>query len=229
MKKTLLTIFSLAAISLAGVNGQTIVGFNLAGTTTDPWAASTVADNLTMTSGLNRVGLGASSSASAFGSNGWNITDTFNESDDYLTFSFTPNVGYQVSITELSWTRLNGSSTGPGTGRWGYRIGNSGSFTLQDTFLISGTTTNAAGAWSSIGIVDATDTVEFRFWAFGATSIGGGTSANAGGVTYRSTNASNDDLVVNGSVTAVPEPSTVAFLGFSALGLCFYLWRRRRA
>jgi hypothetical protein len=226
MKKTLLTIFSLAAISLAGVNGQTIVGFNLAGTTTDPLAASTVADNLTMTSGLNRVGLVASATANAFGSNGWNITNDFIEGDQYISFSLTPDSGYHVSITELSWARINGSGTAPATGRWGYRIG-SGAFTLQNTFNI--TLTNAAGAWTGINIVNATDTVEFRFWAFGATSINGGNSASGGGVTYRSTNASNDDLVVNGSVTAVPEPSTIAFLGFSALGLCFYLWRRRRA
>jgi hypothetical protein len=224
MKKTLLTILSLAAISLAGVNAQ-IVGFDLSGNLTTPLAPTTLESNLANTGGLNRVGLGASSNTNAIGSNGWNLTNTLNESDDYLTFSFTPNSGYQVSITELSWTRLNASNTAPGTGRWGYRIG-SGSFTLQDTFAI--TFANAAGSWTNVGIVNATDTVEFRFWAYGAVSVNGSTSAGTGGVTYRNS-AVGDDLVVNGSVTAVPEPSTVAFLGFSALGLCFYLWRRRRA
>ena len=224
MKKTLLTILSLAAISLAGVNAQ-IVGFDFAGTTSAPWAPNTVDGNLTMTSGLTRVGLTEGATSSAFGSGGWNITNTLNESDDYISFSFTPTAGYQVSITELSWTRLNASGTAPGTGRWGYSIGG-GAFTLQDTFAVPFAST--AGNWATIGIVNATESVEFRFWAYGATSVNAGTPGSAGSVRYNNSVA-GDDLVVNGSVTAVPEPSTVAFLGFSALGLCFYLWRRRRA
>jgi hypothetical protein len=225
MKKTFLTLLGLAAFSLAGVNAQTVVAaFDLAGTTTDPQSYSTLNENLTSVSGLSRVGLGASSSINSFGSNGWNITNTFNESDDYLTFSFSVNPGFQVSITELSWTALNGSSTGPGTTRWGYRIG-SGEFTLQNTF--TPTATNTAGSWSGINITDATETIEFRFWAYGTTSIGGGTSGTGGTVRYN--NTAGEDLVLNGTVTAVPEPSTIAFLGFASLGLCFMLWRRRRA
>jgi hypothetical protein len=202
---------------------ETIVGFEFAGATTDPLPANTIAENITLLSGLNRVGLGASSSANAFGSNGWNITDTFNEADKYIAFSLSVDPGYMVTLTELSWTRLNASNTAPGTGRWGYSI-NGGSFVLQDTFAI--TFANAAGVWDSLDIVDATGSIEFRFWAFGTTSVNGGSSAGAGGVTYR--NIAGEDLVLNGSVALVPEPSTYALLALSGLALAGYAARRRQ-
>lgn len=130
-----------------------------------------------------------------------------------------------VTITSLEWARLNGSNTGPGEGRWGYSI-DGGVFTLQDSFAI--TFANASGSWSDIGIVDATGPIEFRFWAFGATSIGGGTSAAAGSVAYRNAAVAGDDLVLNGSVAVVPEPSTLGLLGLAGLGLAAHVFRRRR-
>ena len=219
---------SIAAILLLPVSlwsqvTETIVGFDFAGTTTDPEPANTIAENITLLSGLNRVGLGASSTSNAFGSNGWN-TGTFNASDDYISFSLSVDSGYMVTLTELSWTRLNASNTAPGTGRWGYSI-NSGSFVLQDTFAI--TSANAAGAWDTIVITDVTGNIEFRFWAFGATSVNGGASAAGGGVTYRNSIVGND-LVLNGSVALVPEPSTYALLALSGLALAGYAARRRR-
>jgi len=222
MKKALLT--GLCAFALSTVShAQTLVGFDFAGTTTDPLAAATVASDISVSSGLTRVDLGASSSANAFGSNGWNITG-FDESTDYISFSLAPDAGYMVSVTSLEWTRLNASNTAPGQGRWGYSIGG-GAFTLQDPFAI--TLANAAGSWSGIGIVDATASIEFRFWAFGATSVNGGTSATTGGVTFRNSVA-GDDLVLNGSVSVVPEPSTLGLLTLAGLGLAAHVLRRRR-
>jgi len=203
---------------------ETIVGFDFAGTTTDPQPANTIAENITLLSGLNRVGLVSSATANAFGSNGWNITNTLDEGDDYISFSLSVDPGYMVSLSELSWTRLNASGTAPNTGRWGYSI-NGGSFVLQDTFAI--TFANAAGAWDTLNIVDATGNIEFRFWAYGATSVNGGTSATGGGVTYRNSVA-GDDLVLNGSVALVPEPSTYALLSLAGLALAGYAARRRQ-
>jgi hypothetical protein len=228
MKKTLLAVLGLAAISLAGVNGQ-VLSWDMQGVAGNSTSALApfVATNLETTGGLNtltRTGLTPVTSANTFNSNNWNITDTFDESNKYLSFSLTPSSGFQITATNLSYA-LNGTNTGPNTGRWGYKIG-SGSFVLQDTFTLANPAPSSLSTWTFTEFT-TTETVEFRFWAYGSTSISGGTSATGGGV--RVTNITGNDLVLNGSVTAVPEPSTIAFMGFSALGLCFYLWRRRRA
>jgi hypothetical protein len=203
---------------------ETIVGFEFAGTTTDPLPANTIAENISLVSGLNRVGLGASSASNNFGSNGWNITDTLDEGDDYITFSLSVDPDYMVSLDSLSWTRLSATNTAPGTGRWGYSI-NGGSFVLQDTFAIA--FANTAGSWDTIDIVDATGTIEFRFWAYGAASVNGGTSQTGGTVNFRNS-VVGDDLVLNGSVALVPEPSTYALLSLAALATAGYVVRRRR-
>jgi len=130
-----------------------------------------------------------------------------------------------LTMTSLSWTRLNGSNTAPGTGRWGYSV-NGGAFELQDPFAI--TLSNAAGSWNLSGADNLTGSIEFRFWAYGATSVNGGTSLSAGGVTFRNTSLVNDELVLNGTVSVVPEPSTYVLLALAAAGFGGYVIRRRR-
>jgi len=202
---------------------ETIVGFDFAGTTTDPQSANTIAENISLLSGLNRVGLLASSSANNFGSNSWN-TGAFNESNQYITFSLSVDPGYMVSLDSLSWTRISATNTAPGTGRWGYSI-NGGSFVLQDTFAIP--FANTAGSWDTLDIVDATGTIEFRFWAYGSVSVNNGTSQTGGSVNFRNS-VVGDDLVLNGSVALVPEPSTYALLSLAGLALAGYAARRRQ-
>jgi hypothetical protein len=228
MKKILITILGLTALSLAGINGQ-ILSWNMlgvAGNSTTVTAQS-IASNLETTSGLNRLsraGLNAAPLSNAFNSNNWNVTSTFDESNKYISFSLTPISGFQITATNLSYA-INGTTTAPNTGRWGYKVG-SASFVLQDPFSLANPAPSLT-TWSFTEFT-TTETVEFRFWAFSGTNIAGtGTPASGGAV--RVPNITGDDLVLNGSVTAVPEPSTIAFLGFASLGLCFFLWRRRRA
>jgi hypothetical protein len=224
MKKLLAILSLTTAMFATAAQAQALLGFDFAGTTTDPQPANLLTSNITSVQGLSRVGLGTPSTSNNFGSNGWNITDTFNEGNDYIAFSLSVDSGYQISLTDLTWTRLNASSTGPGTGRWGYSV-NGGAFVLQDTFAI--TTSSASGSWSSIGLTDATGTIEFRFWAYGTVSAGGGASATAGSVNYRNSVA-GDDLVLNGSVSVIPEPSTYTLLALAAAGFGGYVIRRRR-
>jgi hypothetical protein len=229
MKKILIAVLGLTALSLAGVNGQ-ILSWNMqgvAGNSTTVTAQS-IASNLETTSGLNtlsRTGLNAAPVSNAFNSNNWNVTSTFDESNKYISFSLTPISGFQITATNLSYA-INGTTTAPNTGRWGYKVG-SASFVLQNPFSL----TNPAPSLTTWSFTEftTTETVEFRFWAFSDTNIAstGAPSASTGAV--RVVNIAGNDLVLNGSVTAVPEPSTIAFLGFASLGLCFFLWRRRRA
>jgi len=223
--KKLIYLAALIAFPASVWSQEVIIGFDFAGTTTDPLAANTVANNITSTAGdgLSRVGLVASASANAFGSNGWNTTG-FGEGDDYITFSLTVDPGYMLTMSSLSWTRLSASNTAPGTGRWGYSVGG-GAFVLQDPFAVP--FANTAGSWTISGAEDLTGSIEFRFWAYGATSVNGGTSQTAGGVTYRNS-VVGDDLVLNGTVSVVPEPSTYTLLALAAAGFGGYVIRRRR-
>lgn len=221
MKKSLslLALVAIVAVSQADV----IVGFDMAGTTTDPLAANTLDANVTLNAGLARTGLGTPSSANNFGSNGWNVTDVFSPDDDYISFSLTPDEGFQLTLTDISWNRINASSTGPGNGRWGYSIGGD-AWVYQTDFAI--TTANAAGSWDFVDVENVTEEVEFRFWAYGATSAGGGTSAGTGSVNYRN-GAAGDDLVLNGSVSVVPEPSVLALLSLGGIAVLRFSRRRK--
>jgi hypothetical protein len=222
MKKLLVIIC--AASFVVSLNADVIVGFDLAGTTTDPLTANTVAANVTVNQGLARVDLVNSSSANAFGSNGWNISNTFNTDTDYISFSLTAASGYQLNLTDISWTRLNASNTAPNNGAWGYRIG-TGSWVVQSpAFAI--TLANASGAWNFDDISGVTDTVEFRFWAYGATAVNGGTSQAGGGVTFRNS-VVGDDLVLNGTVTVVPEPGVLSLLSLGAIAALRFSRRRK--
>jgi hypothetical protein len=59
--------------------------------------------------------------------------------------------------------------------------------------------------------------VEFRFWAYGTNSIYNTTSLIGG--TTRINNIAGNDLILNGTVTAVPEPSTLSMIGLGLFGM----------
>jgi hypothetical protein len=226
MKRILAVV---AAVALGAHTARTdiILAWEISG---DSSPEGTVAD--TIIAGINTggslnaltsVGLGITSTANSFSRNGWNLTDTFSESDDYVTFTLQPTSGNQLTLTSLDF-KINGSGSNPNNGRWGYSIGG-GSFVLQPTFTIS--TTLALATWDFADFT-TTQSVEFRFWSFGAgNSSGGGASASTGTVRVPGNTAGND-LVLNGTVTAIPEPGTFALLGLGALGLWMF-GRRRRA
>ncbi len=70
------------------------------------------------------------------------------------------------------------------------------------------------------GISDVAVQTTFRLYAFGATNSAG----NAG--FDRATSGVNPNVILNGSVTAVPEPSSLALLGVGTLAVVTY--RRRQ-
>lgn len=194
-------------ISSRGLHAATLLGWDISG---DNSPATTTADivesNLDLTAGLNtltRTGLTLTSANNSFNSNNWNITNTFDENNKYLSFSLLPSSGYKLTIESLSYV-VNGSNTAPGTGRWGFRVGNSGSFTLQNTFAMTFALPTSAAIWDFADF-EATESVEFRFWVYGTSSINLSTSATGGAA--RIGNIAGNDLVLNGSVTVIPEPS----------------------
>lgn len=202
----------------------TILGWDVSGTNSSTsLGATTISSGLDTTgfNSLSRNGVTYSSAGNAFSSNSWNITDTFNASDDYLSFSLSPSTGNSLVLKQVSFAS-NGSNTGPATFRMGYSI-NGGAFVLSSTYTTTASITAKVWDFADVAISD-TDTVEFRFWAYGATSINGGASAAAG--TYRLGNLAGNDLVLTG----VPEPMTYGVGVAGLLGLiAFARFRRARA
>lgn len=190
-------------------------------------ADSVVNAALDTTAGLNtlsRTGVGQATGANSFNGNQWNLTDTFNTADDYFSFSLSPGAGQTISLSSLDYA-VNGSNTGPGNGRWGYSL-NGGAFTLQTAFSILNPQPSSLSSWDFSDFdVTESDTVEFRFWAYGATSVNGGTPSSAGTSRIANLTGAGDDLVLNGTV--IPEPGSMAFMGLGALGMWAFSRRRR--
>jgi hypothetical protein len=185
--------------------------------------ANTPAGNLTGVPVLSRGGgLLGNSAANSFGGTNWNNTATFDQTKSYYTFTVTPAGGFQLNLTTLQYT-VNGSGTLPNTGQWGYSTDGGTTFTLQTAFTIP----QAGGALSTWDFADfgSSSAVEFRFWAWGTTAINSVNGAAVGG-SGRIFNTSGNDLVLNGSVDVIPEPSTLSLIGFGILGMVAFARRR---
>ncbi|MFQ3671739.1 MAG: PEP-CTERM sorting domain-containing protein [Verrucomicrobiia bacterium] len=219
MKKTILLTFAGTLLAIGSVHAQ-IATWDVQGTGTSNntgYAAGFVAPNADA-SGLGRTTVNWVNAGNSFNSNNWNL-GAFDETTNYINFTITPDAGYEITYTSLQFA-MNGSNTAPQQGRWGYRIG-SGSFTTFD-FTLTNPAPTSLQTWNFTDFT-TDQVVEFRFWAFGSTSINGGTSATGG--TVRIANISGNDLILNGSVALIPEPSTYALL---ALGLGALIFLRRR-
>jgi hypothetical protein len=175
-----------------------------------------------VTTGLNAStltrgsGLTATNNAQRFNAENWS-TGTL-DATKYFEFTISAQTGYQFGVTSIDLTHQR-SGTGPVTftlrSSTDNYTSNLGSVTIGDV------TTTQASSFSSITLT-ALSTVTFR--VFGSSAEGAGGSWGIGD----SSTASANDLVINGAVSAVPEPSTyAAILGaITLVGTAFY--RRKR-
>lgn len=236
MKKYLVTlgvIVAGAAVPAFAAPPQSPIYWELTGTTSPSGSldASYSSPNLDAAAGYNqlsRTGLTYVPSSNSFNSNGWN-TGAFDESTDYISFRVKPQDGYQITVTGLNYG-IKGTNTAPGTGAWGYRVGTD-SFILQPGFAIAEYFPWEEGTGSTAfwDITDFTTTseVEFRFWAYGTTAVNYPAPAPYSWGEVQVANVQGIDLMVNGSVTAVPEPSVMA-LAAGGLGALVVALRRRK-
>jgi hypothetical protein len=171
--------------------------------------------------------------------NGWggNGLDTSSEANaitagDFATFAIAAQSGNTVSFTTISAYNVRRSSTGPTMGIWQYQVGG-GAFTDIGSAITWGTdnmpTGNSQNAIDLSGIsnlqnVAAGTTVTFRLVDWGASSASSGNW-------YINNFQSGDDLQIQGTVSAIPEPAgwgLISALGL--LGLCgVSTWRKQRA
>jgi hypothetical protein len=221
------SLLFLAALGLAGasaradvilayeVDGLTGTTLNLIPAVLDP--------DLTGGTLTRGVGLGATSATAGYSSSAWNITDTFDPDVDFLSVTLDADPGYMLGVNSITY-RMTATSTAPNQARWGYSI-DGGAWTYQTPYTISSATAGGAdNAWTDIGLSSVTAPVEFRFWVWGTTQADGDGAAATGG-TVRIRNLAGNDLVFDGTVEAIPEPSSL-LLGLLA-GLVLFALRRK--
>lgn len=151
----------------------------------------------------------------------------------YFSIQFEAQAGYQMSLTSLdlllyqtsfmAGTGVNGGSAGGAD----FAIYSSiGGFTAGNEIY---SYSLASGAYSVFnvdltgGSFDNLTNVEFRIYAKGATG-------NSNGFYIGKLNTSDglDDIVLNGSISTVPEPSTYALIALGAIALMSGAAYRRR-
>lgn len=194
--------------------------------------ATSVAANLQSGSGYNaltRNGVIYSSAANSFNSSNWtNSASLDTTSANSISFTLAALPGYQVTVSSLQFA-MWGSSTAPKNGVWAYRIDN-GAYTTLGTTTLGSTASSLASLDFGSGVtVTSTQSITLAFFAYGTGTAGsiGGTSAVGSSGTVRVGNITGNDLVLNGSVTAVPEPSTYAAI-FGTVAVAVAILRRWR-
>ena len=211
---------------IAGAEAQAqIAAWEIAGTsavTSNPKPAGTLGDFIDSANLTLGAGITASSAADTFGGSGFNSTALASAitGDQYLSFTLTPTTGYAVSFTSLSLlsgvstatTSFHGEVLSSATGF------NSGASLHSYSFSSTSAPLQSITLSGVSALQNVTGPVEFRIYGWRDT---GGTS------TFRLRSLTGNDLVLNGTVSAVPEPTTYAAI-LGALTLAGVVMHRRR-
>ncbi len=172
-----------------------------------------VGGNLTRGSGLI-ASTGGLNGINSFSSTGWNSLTN----QDYVSFGFQVNPGYQATVGTVQF-RTNAENSAPA---------NIGLFSSQDAFgtavasfgILSGNATYWTLDTSTLQQVSGA--IEFRLYATNSNSIGGGIVSENGALMFGNFAVGRDAqfFQVNGTIAAVPEPTTIAmFLTIASIYL----------
>lgn len=244
--KKILGIVSLAlllVVNASQVNAALVAGWDfdpqVGGTGVwgpSPLAASSVNADVTV-GGLTRgsgilTPAGSAAAANAWGGTGWNDSTSAATSianGDFITFAVTADVGSAVSFTSIDAYNVRRSATGASTGQWQYSVGG-GAFTDIGSAITWGAVTTFAGNPQALinlsgiaALQNVTDTVTFRLLNWGGTSAGGTWYLND------PTGTPGNDFIVSGTISAVPEPTSMLLASIAGVSGGYGAWRRRKA
>jgi autotransporter-associated beta strand protein len=211
----------------AGGSVVTLAGWDFAGLSnygSSPYAAGTVASNVTV-GGLTRAaGVSTNGTAAA---NGWGGSDmqgvdfaTAISANDFITFTLTGNGSNALSIDSIGAYNVRRSGTGPTTGQWQFSTDGT-TYTDIGTAIVWGSGTTAAGnAQSSITLnstaalqnVAGGSTVTFRLALWGASGAG---------TWYLNNSTVGDDFTLRGTVGSSAATGS-ATLGLNTAGTATY-------
>lgn len=210
MKITPLTVFFLSATF---VRSAQLLTFDFAGNAGDELTAGSNANALGVQSSTMSRGsaLLSNGGVDSFNARAWSTSDVLYE-NAYFEFTVNAAAGYQVTVNNIEIPQHQRSLTGPVS--FSLRHNLDGYASDLATFSNGDVTNQRNNTFEFADIHDVTS-VTFRIYGYEA----GGSQG-----TWRLGPGAGNDLVVNGTVNPIPEPSSAVL----ALAGFFVFVRRRR-
>lgn len=140
--------------------------------------------------------------------------------NDYVSFTITPAIGFSMNLTTLTFDYANYSTDGTFPAESFFVRSSTNSFasnigSTQSTPASAASFTTASISLSAAAFQNVTSTIEFRIYFQDGTS-----DVDRGALL--------DNVVLNGTVAAIPEPSTSMLMGLGLLLGAQRLLRRKR-
>jgi len=219
--------FFMAGAMLLALSGQSwavlVLNYSYSGATGNQGSttAATVFANATASVISRGPGLISVATANSISSSGWATSATIVNTNDFYQFTFAANPGFQSTLNSLSFFHRVSSGTATATVRTS--TNNFASFTEQGTASLS-TVSNTLRTVALTGLTDVVQTISFRIY---------GTSFATSVTTWRLENGTGANSFLgtqlDGTVTAVPEPSSIALFSLAGCVGLVTVYRRRKS